>query len=206
MNNFYIEKDNFDKAHLALSSGEIIAHPTETVYGFAVDPWNPHAVERLQRLKQRDGSKGFILLIPERATLSNLIAQVDPLACLLMDHFWPGPLTILFLAKEDVPKSLTGGGEYVAIRHSSSTHVQELMKRWQGALVSTSANQSGHPTINSASDIAAYWGDKVSCIIEGNVKQNSLPSTIVKVDTGKVKVIRQGAISRDQIDFILTNK
>ena len=187
--------DTFQQAHQALVAGHIIAHPTETLFGLAVDPFNPEAIMRLLRLKGRLASQGFILLIPDRTSLDGLIMPPAPLARRLMDLFWPGPLTLLLPARPEVPQAVTGGRVFVAVRHSSSPLVAGLLAVWQRPLVSTSANLSGQPTACSAAAVHKQWGSRVAVIIAGQTPANAKPSTLLRVEGEHLSLLREGAIS-----------
>ncbi|MBF0161536.1 MAG: threonylcarbamoyl-AMP synthase [Magnetococcales bacterium] len=179
----------------ALAEGQIIAHPTETVFGFAVDPFNPEAVTRLLRLKGRASERGLILLIPDRSWLERLILPPPPLASCLMERFWPGPLTLLLPARPDLPPTVTGGSGFVALRHSSSPLVADLLAIWQRPLVSTSANRSGQPTACSAAIVRQQWGEVVPVILAGQSAAGARPSTLVRVEGTRFAVVREGAVA-----------
>ncbi|MBF0096124.1 MAG: threonylcarbamoyl-AMP synthase [Magnetococcales bacterium] len=202
--NFYIVEDKLHSACCALRDGLIVAHATETVYGLAVDPWQPVAVENLLRMKGRDACKGLVLLVPNRQVLPSLTREVSPLARQLIDLFWPGPLTILFPARKAIPVSVSGGGDWVAVRHSSSPLVQALMQRWDKPLISTSANRSGAPPLTTSAEIEKLWGRELACILPGQIALNALPSTIIRVEGDRWQIVRDGAISRAAIGAALS--
>lgn len=179
----------------ALAMGQVIAHPTETLFGLAVDPFNPVAVQRLLRLKGRNAGKGFILLVPDRERALALIEPPSPLAQRLMTDFWPGPLTLVLPARSGLPAVVTGGSGFVALRHSSSPLVAQLLHGWQKPLVSTSANPSGHAPACSAEEVRRYWGKAIAVVLEGSTAKEALPSTVVQVKSGEVRVLREGVIS-----------
>ncbi|MBF0183846.1 MAG: threonylcarbamoyl-AMP synthase [Magnetococcales bacterium] len=203
MKKFHLDEEMVGSVCQALRDGQVVAHPTETVYGFAVDPWQPAAIEKLLQLKGRAQEKGMLLLIPDRSFVPRLTAGIAPLASLFMDHFWPGPLTLLLPAQQHIPPEVTGGSGWLALRHSSSPVVQEIMNQWQSPLISTSANGSGDPPAQSAPEIHRRWGRQLAYIVPGEVAHNVTPSTIVKIDQQQVVLIRHGAVAWQTIESFL---
>ncbi|MBF0138793.1 MAG: threonylcarbamoyl-AMP synthase [Magnetococcales bacterium] len=183
----------------ALRNGQVIAHPTETVYGLAADPFSFPALEKILALKGRQESKGFILLIKDRADLSEIVASPSPLAQTFMEHFWPGPLTLIMPARPSVPDWVTGGRGSVAVRHSSSPHVAALLGVWGKPLVSTSANLSGSPPLTTGTRVRECFGSRIGCIMDGRCPTGSLPSTIVALDEEVPRIVRAGAVTIEML-------
>lgn len=179
----------------ALAAGHVIAHPTETVFGLAADPFHPTALHRLLQLKGRTTSKGLIVLIPDPGWLDRLVLPPSPLAQRLMARFWPGPLTLVLPARADLPAAVTGESRFVAVRHSSSPLVRTLFQHWHGLLVSTSANRTGQPPACSASTVYQQWGDAIAVILAGETPPHALPSTLLQVEGNRLHLLREGAIS-----------
>ncbi len=210
---FFIEPQALQRAVAVLQRGEIIAHPTETLFGLAVDPFNPTALARLLRLKGSNPGqatrKGFILLLPGAECIKRLLLPPSALAQQLMARFWPGPLTLVLPARPGLPPQLTGGGTRLAVRHSPAPLVTALMAVWKNPLVSTSANISGQPPLNSGIDIHQQWGAAVSLVLEDGVQNdmdhNALPSTILQVEGERVCLLRAGAVSREALLAIMPN-
>ena len=191
--------DLLQRAAHALANGQIIAHPTETVFGLAADPFNPSALHHLLQLKGRAASKGFILLIPDRCWLDQLVETPSPLAERLMHHFWPGPLTLVLPARPGLPVAVTGGSDWVAVRHSSSPLVKTLLRTWQKPLVSTSANPTGKPPACSAAEVQQYWNRAVAIILTGAESTETRPSTLLQVVADRVRLLREGALTMAQL-------
>lgn len=187
----------------ALAAGQVIAHPTETVFGLAADPFHPTALHRLSQLKGRTTSKGFIVLIPDLDWLDRLILPPSALAQRLMAHFWPGPLTLVLPARSDLPVAVTGENHFVAVRHSSSPLVGALLQRWHGLLVSTSANLTGQPTASSSLAVYQQWGIRIPVILEGETPTHAQPSTLLQVKTNRVHLLREGAVSAAQLRSVV---
>lgn len=183
----------------ALAASHVIAHPTETVFGLAANPFDPAAMTRLIHLKGRARRKGFILLIPDRAWLDRLVLPLSPLAHRLMTCFWPGPLTLVLPARPGLPSAVTGATACVAVRHSSSPLVTALLHHWQKPLASTSANPTGHPPAECAAEVRRMWGGRIPVVLEGRALPGGIPSTLVRVEADHACLLRPGAVSIMQL-------
>lgn len=187
-----------------LDAGHIVAVPTETYYGLAVDPFDHGAVERLLALKEREGRKPLLVLIGEREQLSRLTYEVSPTAALLMDAFWPGPLTILFPAHPALPKNLTAGSSKVGVRFSSSAELSTLL-RSIGPVTGTSANRAGMTPAQTAQEVMRTLGSELALIVDAGATPGGAPSTLV--DPGEpARLIREGAVSRQMLQNVLQTR
>jgi len=175
-----------------ISSGGVVALPTDTLYGLAADPCNATAVERLFQIKHRPAERPISLLISNRAMLREWVSEVTPAAARLMDAFWPGPLTLIFKGAA-LPDRLTAGTGTIAIRLPASPFLVRLIETVGRPITATSANRSGGADLHSAQEVLATLGGEVDLVIDGGVREG-LPSTLVDV-TGTVStIIRPGAI------------
>ncbi len=203
----FVDATALQRAAALLEAGAIIAHPTETLYGLAVNPFDAGALERLSRLKRRSpgqaARKGFILLVSGVDQLQSLLLPPPPLAQRLIKKFWPGPLTLVLPARPGLPAPLTGGGDHLAVRHSPAPLVRELLAVWKNPLVSTSANVSGQPPLNSGRAVHRQWGRAVSLVLEdprrGDIGANAPPSTVLRVAGDRARLLRHGALSRQAL-------
>lgn len=184
--------------------GGIVAVPTETYYGLAVNPFDERAVERLLRLKGRTDGKPILVLIGQRAQLSLLVREVSSIATLLMDTFWPGPLTILFAAHSSLPHNLTAGTGTVGVRLSSCRPLVELLAI-SGPLTGTSANRAGGLPAREANQVRNALGQDIDLIVDAGPTPGGLPSTVVDVrDT--TRLVREGAITRQMLQNVLQTR
>ena len=131
---------DYQQALQTLKQGGIVAYPTETFYGLAVDPENDQAITALYSLKQRDPWKKFSLLVPDIKCLSSCVATISEPYQKLIDVFWPGPLTLVFPAKHTGRSPIAGGSDTLAIRISSHPVAARICSHWGGPLTATSAN------------------------------------------------------------------
>lgn len=177
-----------------IREGGIIAYPTETFYGLGVDPFNPKAVKKVFEIKKRSATKPILLLIPHLDYLSFLVKEVTPLAKRLIAGFWPGPLTLVLDASDEVPLSLTAGSGTIGVRLSSSPVVSVLLKNLGSALTATSANRSGSPPPHSPLQVQSALGDAVDLILDGGSAPGGLPSTVVDARGKEFHLFREGKI------------
>ncbi len=182
-----------------IKNGGLIAYPTETVYGLGADPHNAEAIQKIFIAKGRAEDKGIILLIRGVDDLSRLVRAVSPTAQILIDAFWPGPLTLVFRANPDLSPALLGGRDTVALRHSSSPIATRLLMALGGPLTSTSANRSTEPPARSACEVENALGEHLDLILDGGPSDSARPSTLVDVSTDRAILLREGAIPAQEL-------
>lgn len=187
------------QALLVLKQGGVVAFPTETYYGLAVDPFNSQAVERLFQLKQRPVAKPILVLIDDRDRLSSLAAEIPPQFASLMDRFWPGPLTLIFPVKGDVPPALTADTGTIGVRISSHFLAAAFCALAGGAITATSANLSGRMPAVSEQEVLAQFGNRLDCFLKAGPTLGGAASTIIAAHQGGVRLVREGAISFSRI-------
>jgi len=185
---------SIDQAVASIKRGGIVAFPTETYYGLAVDPESPAAVNSLFRIKKRQTNKPLLLLIENREQLQWVTEQVPPEFLPLMDKYWPGPLTLVFQAKHEICQQLTGNTGTIGVRISSHPIASELVKRVGKPITATSANISGHPPACTAKEVRNMFGNSLSHIIDGGQTAAGLCSTVLGCHAGKYILLRQGQI------------
>jgi len=187
-----------------LRRGGIVAIPTETYYGLGVDPFNSAALRRLANVKGRPDDKPILLLIGSPKQLSDLVEQVPPAAMVLMEAFWPGPLTIVFPARADVHELVTAGTGTVGVRWSSLTALSDILQ-FVGPLTGTSANRSGEIPGRTAREVRQTLGEEIDLIIDAGTMPGGLPSTVIQV-RGQTRILREGAIARASIQHTLNTR
>ena len=190
---------NINQAANIIKNGGLIAYPTETVYGLGADPHNAEAIQKIFTAKGRAEDKGIILLIRGVDDLSTLVHTVSPTAQILIEVFWPGPLTLVFRANRDLSPALRGGRDTIALRHSSSSVASRLLFALGGPLTSTSANRSTEPPARSACEVENALGDHLDLILDGGPSDTTLPSTLVDVSSDRVILLREGAIPAQKL-------
>jgi L-threonylcarbamoyladenylate synthase len=186
-----------------LEKGGIVAYPTETFYGLAVDPWNDQAISALYTLKKRERRKPLSLLVPNETILCSYIRSFHPLYHALIESFWPGPLTLIFPAQAETSLLLRGGGDTLAIRISSHPVAQKLCSLWGGALTATSANESGQAPFEIAAQLRTLWGDRVDYVLDGGPVPGGKGSTMVEIVDDEVRIVRNGMVAAKKIFQVL---
>jgi L-threonylcarbamoyladenylate synthase len=190
-----------EAASAAIRAGQLVALPTETVYGICC-ALEPGALERLVAAKGRGAEKGITLLI-ERLAQARPLAIVSPAATRLAGAFWPGPLTLVLPLRpaSDLPALVTGGRDTVGLRVPDMATPRRLARRL-GPLPLTSANRSGEPDATDAAAVDRALGDRLALILDGGPSPGGTPSTVVSVgERGETsfEILRPGALSADAI-------
>lgn len=187
--------DEIERAVQAIRSGQVVAVPTETYYGLAVDPENERALAALFALKQRPKHKPILLLISRMEQLERYIAGVPDQYCSLMERYWPGPLTLVFPARTDVSPLLTGDSGTIGIRltpHPAACRIIDLLGR---PITATSANLSNHEPARTAQEARTAFGDKLGYVVDGGPADNNSGSTVVSSVGGVLCIARRGRIA-----------
>ena len=198
------DPDTVRVAVQALVAGGIVGVPTETVYGVAVLP-RPEPLHALLAAKQRPFDKGIPLLLDGLDQVADLLS-IGPAATRLAERFWPGPLTLAIPLRhpDSVPEELTGGRSSLAVRIPDHP-VPRALARELGPLAVTSANLSGEPEARTASELVATLGASLAVVIDDGPVRGGAPSSVVAVAAdGRIEVLREGAISRLELEAALS--
>ena len=192
---------DLNRAVAVLHDGGVVAFPTETYYGLAVDPFNPLALNNLFSLKQRKTSKPILTLVDDRNSLSLLVQGIPDLYEPLMREFWPGPLTLIFQARLNLPALLTANTSSVGVRQSSHPFARQLLRAFGRPITATSANISGRPAAVSAYEVKSQFGSQIDMIFDGGKTPGIVGSTIIGLEGNTLKLIREGVIAfQDVLD------
>ncbi len=188
-----------DRAVNIIRRGGIVAFPTETSYGLAVDYENEKALEKLYRIKQRSHEKALLVLVESREQLFQLVTFVPDEYRILMDRFWPGPLTLIFPARNELSTVLTGGSGTIGVRISPHPLATRLVNSYGKPLTATSANLSGKSPAKSAGEIRKIFKERVDFILEEDTDLPGNCSTIVGIQNRKLKILRNGVLDLTQM-------
>ena len=184
----------------AILRGEVAAFPTETFYGLGADAGNDEALQKIFQIKGREDNKPLLVLIAEREWLPGLVRSIPPVAARLMEKFWPGPLTLVFEASPELSILLTAGTGTVGVRISPHPVAQALVRAVGRAITATSANLSGHPSASVAAEVLRTIGNRVDAILDGGQTAGGLGSTVVDVSGASCRILRQGAVTRAELE------
>lgn len=174
------------RAVTAVRRGEIIAYPTEAVYGLGCDPANGETVRRLLALKHRPMHKGLIVVASSLYDLRHWLAPLTAEQRARIDETWPGPVTWLLPVRANTPRWLRGQHRSLAVRISAHPVVRALCREFNGPLVSTSANPAGHAPARSATQVKRYFGHRIALIVDGDLGGATKPSEIRDARNGDV--------------------
>lgn len=193
----------WEEAGKLLKAGGVLAVPTETFYALAAHPFKEEALARLFALKERTEEKPVLILVSGPEMLTQVVREIPAAARKLMARFWPGPLTIIFPAREDLPRLLTGSTGTIAVRQPRHDVTLKLLAALGFPVTGTSANRSGRPPLAAAAEVAAEFGDEVELMIDAGPCPGGLPSTIVDATRTPPRLVRPGAVSADRLKEII---
>ena len=195
-------KAALDKAQEVLLAGGIVAFPTESFYGLAVDIENSGAIEKLFTLKKRDKNNPILILLPEIEVLKKYVKNIPEKAVKLMDRFWPGGLTMLFKASPDISPLLTAGTGKIGVRYSGHPLARALAGTIGRPVTGTSANVSGHPPCIKAGEVFENFGMSVDLILDNGPSDGGPGSTILDITVEPCAVLREGMVLKKDIEKI----
>src|SRR5882762_4847869 len=183
----------------ALRDGELVAFPTETVYGLGANAQNPAAVRKIFAAKGRPVDHPVIVHLDSPRFLHRWVSDVPELALRLAERFWPGPLTMVMPRAANVHDVVTGGQDTVAVRVPSHPMAQQLLTAFGGGIAAPSANRYGKLSPTRAEHVREELGETVKVILDGGECQIGLESTIVSFEESSVRLLRPGAVTAAQI-------
>jgi L-threonylcarbamoyladenylate synthase len=189
-----------DEARDVLLSGGVVAFPTESFYGLAVNPMDEQAIDRLFRVKKRESDQPILLLIPSLISLDLYAAEIPETARTLIKGFWPGGLTLLFKAMPWVSLKLTAGTGKIGLRLSSHPLATALAGSINSPITGTSANISGHPACRTAIEVYDYFKEGV-LILDAGETGGGRGSTILDVSVIPPRIVREGMITSEELGF-----
>lgn len=193
------EQEELKEAAALLRAGQLVAVPTETVYGLAGNGLNETAVEQIYEVKGRPQVKPLSLMVPDALAMERCCREVPPQAHALAKHFWPGPLTIVLRSKDLVPAIVRAGGETVGLRCPDHPMTLELLRLSGIPFAAPSANPSGEPSPKTAEEVEAYFDGKIAAIVDGGPCGLGKESTILDMSQRPFRILRQGALPAEKI-------
>lgn len=193
-----MSEDALVLAERAIADGEIVAFPTDTVYGVGCDPFNTEAILKIYEAKGRGMEKSLPILLSDITDVEKVASEVPPAARILAEAFWPGALTLVVPRQERLPSALTAR-DTVGLRIPNHDWLRELIRSCGGALAATSANLSGKPDALDAQEVLSYLGDKVRLVVDGGRASGGVPSTVVDCTVSPPAILRFGFLSEQEI-------
>ena len=190
----------------ALRAGELVVYPTETFYGIAADPSSKSALKRLFAIKERDAAKTVAMIAADTRSAFSLAREVSPIARRLAECFWPGPLTLVLPAGAQIASELVGLSGGVGVRVSSHPTARALAASLERPITATSANRAGYSPAKTLADARNVLGTKIKVYLEGGTLGTSALSTVLEVVGNQWRIIREGAVSGQQIAAALAGE
>ncbi|OGP88968.1 MAG: threonylcarbamoyl-AMP synthase [Deltaproteobacteria bacterium RBG_19FT_COMBO_43_11] len=199
----YSEENVLKRAALIVISGGVIAYPTETFYGLGVDATNVQAIHKIFAVKGRNFKNPISLIIGQTEDIYPLVQDVPEAAQKLMSAFWPGALTIVFLAADNVSPLLTAGSGKIGLRVSSHPGARGIVQKLKRPLTATSANLSNQPECANAAEVIKQIGNNIDAIVDFGNTIGEKVSTVIDVTCDPPVILREGMISPQSIkEFI----
>ena len=192
------------RAAALLRAGELVAFPTETVYGLGADALNGEAAARIFAAKGRPADNPLIAHIAGESGLAGLIAG-EPCTCArkLMRAFWPGPMTLIFPKSPRVPREVTAGLDTVAVRMPSHPVARALIRAAQTPIAAPSANRSGRPSPTTAAHVLEDMEGRIPLILDGGPCEVGLESTVVDVTGARPRILRPGGVTLEMLEGVV---
>lgn len=192
------------RAAARLRAGDVIAFPTETVYGLGADILNACAIRRVYALKGRPSDNPLIAHVSDASTAPDIVDGWDDRCSALAQRFWPGPLTFILRRKLDVPASAAAGLNTLAVRAPRHPVASRLLKIFGGAIVAPSANRSGHTSPTRATHVADDFAEAEDLLIlDGGSSEVGIESTVLDMTSDPPRILRPGTIGTDALTIVL---
>ena len=198
-----IDENAMGEAAELIASGELVAFPTETVYGLGADALHPEASKKIYAAKGRPSDKPLIVHICKFEELESIAKMVPPQARKLADAFWPGPLTMIVWKNDKVPYETTGGMDTVAIRMPNHPIALKLIEQSGCLIAAPSANTSGKPSPTEAAHVALDLDGKIPMILDGGPVGIGIESTIIDLTEDMPMILRPGYITQQMLEDVL---
>jgi L-threonylcarbamoyladenylate synthase len=198
-----VEGDDLSYAVDVFLRGGLVAVPTDTVYGLAGNGLDADAVARIYEVKGRPSIKPIILLVADLDVAATVCDGIPDTARLLAEKFWPGPLSFILPRHDTVPDIVTAGSNTVGVRCPNHPKTLKFLRQVGVPAATPSANISNMPSPTNAQDVLAYFDGKIDCIIDGGKCSLGFESTIIDLTSNPPKILRQGALPKEEIWCVL---
>ena len=197
--------DKLKKPAQIIKNGGIVIFPTETVYGIGTNGLDENAIKKLYEVKQRPINKPISLLVNNIEMVEKIAKNITEVEYKLMERFFPGPLTIILEKRDIVPDILTSSTNTVGIRMPSGEIAKKLIEFAGVPIATSSSNISGKPSGTNITDIKKDFKGKVDCFIDNGESELGIPSTVIRIIDNIPHILRQGAISEEEIRKVIAN-
>ena len=203
MQTLLITDDDMTPAAGIIENGGLVGVPTETVYGLAANGLDETAVVKIYEVKGRPETKPISLLVSGMSDVEKFCRDIPQAAYRLAEKFWPGPLTMVLLKRDNVPSVVTAGGDTVGVRCPDHPRTLKLIACSGRPLAAPSANLSGQPSPKAAADVLKVFDGKIEAVIDGGPCAVGVESTILDLTSQPPRILRQGGLAREAIEQVL---
>jgi L-threonylcarbamoyladenylate synthase len=189
-----------------LKQGGVVGIPTDTLYGLAACVFDLDAVQRVFELKGRPANMPIPVLLADTSDLESCVKETPDAAFDLADRFWPGALTLVLKKSAAIPDIISAGGDTVAVRVPNHPVPRQLVKGLGAPVTGTSANRSGQPGLTGATAVREIFGEELELVIDAGEITGGVASTVLDLSGGVPVLLRQGAVSSEEIEATLGEK
>jgi L-threonylcarbamoyladenylate synthase len=187
-----------------IKSGGVIAFPTDTVYGIGVSAYQEEAITKIYQVKERSQLKAIPILISDAEVLEQITTEILPSTKKIINHFWPGPLTLVLPKQSALPNNLSQDNS-IGVRIPDDNLTRALLRQ-SGPLAATSANLSGQPSAQTAFQVLEHLGGKIDLVLDGGPTRGGEASTVVDLSGEQPKIMREGPITLTEINQVIDEK
>lgn len=186
-----------------IANGRLVAFRTDTFYGLGANPFDRDALRMVKQLKGTDAGKPLLVIISDASEAERFVAECSRSFEILRARHWPGPLTIVVPARPQIPEELTANTGTIGLRLPDDKRVRSFVRACGGALTATSANPSGKPPARTAAEAANYFPASDLLVIDSGQSRSDKPSTVVDVTGPAARLVREGIITRQELQQTL---
>ena len=186
-----------------IKNGGVVVLPTETVYGIGCSCFNEESIKRLYEIKKRPYNKPISVLVSNIDMINMVAKNVSDIEMKIIKTFFPGPLTIVLEKNDNIPDILTANGKTIGVRMADNNIINAIIDKVAMPLAVSSANESGMESNISIENIYEIFKDKVDYYVDGGISKIGVASTVVKVVNGEVIILREGIITKSEIENVI---
>ena len=193
----------YDEAVNIIKNGGVVVLPTETVYGIGCSCFNEESIKRLYEIKNRPYNKPISVLVSNIDMISRVAKNISDIEMKIIKTFFPGPLTIVLEKNDNIPDILTANGKTIGVRMADNNIINTIIDKVDIPLAVSSANESGMDANINIDTIYEIFKDKIDYYVDGGISKIGVASTVVKVVNGEVIILREGIITKSEIENVI---
>ena len=199
-----MNNDELEEVAEIIRNGGVVIFPTETVYGIGGNALNTETIKKIYEVKKRPSSKPLSILVKDKDEIGKYAQITSEIEKKIIDNFMPGPITLVLKKKENIiPEIVTAGNDTIGVRIPNNNIIAQVLKSCSLPIAAPSANISGQPSSTKLEDVIDDFNGKVDAMIDGGECTEKVSSTVVQVVDGKVRILREGVITIEDINKVL---